>query len=90
MHARTKYWRKIQKVPKVISVTTDGFVSSEGFRALDALTNIAKQDMPVGGPRLMLIAGFALCEAAAGAYDKWYCEVRCVQPGRAGTAMGAS
>ena len=82
--------REIQRVPLVISTTTDGFVSAEGFKALEALTNIAKQDMPVGGPRLMLIAGFALCEAAAGAYDAWYCAVRSVGPRRGGVpASGA-
>ena len=87
--ARTKYMREIQRVPMIIS-TTDGFMSKEGFRALDALTNIAIQDMPVGGPRLMLIAGFALCEAAAGAYDTWYCEARSALPIHLGGAASGA
>ena len=78
--AHAKYMRKVQRAPLVIATTTDGFVSKQGFMALDALTHTAYQDMPVAGPRLMLIAGFALCEAAAGAYDAWHFMVRSMQP----------
>ena len=78
--AHVKYIRKLQRDPLVIATTTDGFVSKEGHRALDALNDSAYQDMPVKGPRLTLIAGFALCEAAAGAYDAWHWSVRSVQP----------
>ena len=56
--ARVKYMRKVQRVPLVIATTSDGFVSLEGYRALEALTNSCYQDMPVKGPRLSLIAGF--------------------------------
>ena len=81
--ARIKYQLQIQRVPQVIATTTDGFMSAEGFRALTALTNIAYQDMPRQGPRLSLIAGFALCEAAAGAYEAWHCTVRQAHGARA-------
>ena len=71
--AHVKYMRKLHRDPLVIATTTDGFVSKE---ALSALTDSAYQDMPVKGRRLTLIAGFALCEAAAGAYDAWHWQVR--------------
>ena len=65
--AHGKYEREVGRTPLVIATTTDGFVSKEGFASLKALTNTANQDMTAVGPRLMLIAGFALCEAASGA-----------------------
>ena len=70
--AHAKYMKEIRKVPLVISTTTDGFMSAEGFRSLQALNNTADRGRPVAGPRLSLIAGFALCEAASGAYATWY------------------
>ena len=78
--ARDKYMRNIQRLPYVIAASTDGFLPKEGFRALDQLTNAANLDMPIVGPRLMLIAGLALCESAAGAYEAWYSEVRSAAP----------
>ena len=72
--------RNIQRLPYVIAASTDGFLPKEGFRALDQLTNAANLDMPIVGPRLMLIAGLALCESAAGAYEAWYSEVRSAAP----------
>ena len=86
--ARSKYWREVKRVPLVIATTTDGFVSREGFMALEALTNSAYLDMPDAGPRLTLIAGFALCEAAAGAYDAWHWTVRSMQRGEHGLMDG--
>ena len=70
--ARAKYLREIQREPWVIAASTDGYVPKEGFRALEQLTNSANLDMPTVGPRLMLIAGLALAESAAGAYKAWY------------------
>ena len=72
--AHGKYEREVKRTPLVIATTTDGFVSKEGFASLKALTNTANQDMTAVGPRLMLIAGFALCEAASGAYQAWHWE----------------
>jgi len=70
--AHVKYMREIRKVPLVITTTTDGFMSAEGFRSLKALDNTANRGKPVAGPRLSLLAGFALCEAASWAYATWY------------------
>ena len=83
--AHGKYLREVKRAPLVIATTTDGFVSKEGFASLKALTNTANQDMTAVGPRLMLIAGFALCEAASGAYQAWHWEASRVR----GAATGA-
>ena len=72
--AHGKYMRELKRAPLVIAMTTDGQVSKEGFASLAALTNAAHQDMPVYGPRMMLISGYAVCEAAAGAYAAWHWE----------------
>ena len=78
--ARAKYLRHVDRVPLIISASTDGFAPRESFLALEQLTNSANLDMPIVGPRLMLIAGLALCESAAGAYEAWYSEVRSAPP----------
>ena len=70
--AHTKYKDKIGRDPLVITATTDGLVSQEGLAALAALTETAHASASVAGPRLSLLAGFALCEAAARAYGMWY------------------
>jgi hypothetical protein len=74
--AHEKYKRELARDPLVIAATTDGFVTSEGLKALAVLTEVIHAGVPTPGPRLMLTAGFALCEAAARAYEVWYTSVR--------------
>ena len=83
--AHVKYLREVKRSPLVIVTSVDGYVAAEGFAALTSLTDTTSVDMPVCAPRLSLIAGFALCEAAAGAYEAWHWQVGCTGAGAGGT-----